>query len=697
MVHTLTSHIMPQIRSNMAKRKRGGPQKAPERPSEYEDRTAARFKHDTYEGVANSEDEFHMHRDKIMIEDQPESKKAKQRREEGTDGQSECKTRTDIATEAFLDPSDEEILGYSASSSESGGEDYDDQEQDADAAADEDDEAASAALGVEEDDLTNWGASKSAYYNTDAITTEQEAIDEEIEARRIQQKRLQALSVADFGFDEDAWVGQAEDVDGGDEEDDEGGVVYEKLPQLQVTPQMGAEERLTLLKKRYPDFERFAQDLVALQPVWETLKVDVKNAEADAASAERVYENAPVALTNFRALSAYLGALSMYFAILTSPAQKNEAATNGETNGVSASTLPLPPTELREHGILESVKQAQTTWEQVQHLQPPEEAMSDVDASDDEELSDAESLEEAINTKPQPNGHNLNTATASTKHQPATDARSASLARRAARLARTEASLALLPSHLTFTPSTNPHKTPKPTTQPDTGDEPPPLPHQTAQKAAHRKSLRFYTSQIAQKELKREGAKARALAGDEDLPYQERWRDRVARLNREAGARGRGGEELDGRGSDEDGDGDGHEEEEMDVTDAQRERDGDMSVQDADYASLTSRALAKKHSKSAARTASSNPNTQPLGTTYTTDPTTSRRHITHQIDKNRGLTPKRKKENKNPRVKKRRKFEDKTKKLRSMKPTFKAGGEGRGGYGGELTGIKGGVSRSVRF
>jgi len=60
------------------------------------------------------------------------------------------------------------------------------------------------------------------------------------------------------------------------------------------------------------------------------------------------------------------------------------------------------------------------------------------------------------------------------------------------------------------------------------------------------------------------------------------------------------------------------------------------------------------------------------------------------------LTPRRKKDVRNPRVKKRKKYEEKKKKLGSMRPVYK-GGEGKGGYGGELTGIKTGLVKSVRL
>jgi len=73
-----------------------------------------------------------------------------------------------------------------------------------------------------------------------------------------------------------------------------------------------------------------------------------------------------------------------------------------------------------------------------------------------------------------------------------------------------------------------------------------------------------------------------------------------------------------------------------------------------------------------------------------------KRRITYAIEKNKGLAPKRKKEVRNPRVKKKMKYEEKKKKLASMRPVWK-GGEGKGGYKGELTGIKTGLVKSVKL
>jgi hypothetical protein len=73
-----------------------------------------------------------------------------------------------------------------------------------------------------------------------------------------------------------------------------------------------------------------------------------------------------------------------------------------------------------------------------------------------------------------------------------------------------------------------------------------------------------------------------------------------------------------------------------------------------------------------------------------------KRAIGYTIEKNKGLAPRRKKEVRNPRVKKRMKFEEKKKKLGSVRQVYK-GGEERGGYGGEKTGIKSGLVKSIKL
>ncbi|CAG8439751.1 5969_t:CDS:2 [Dentiscutata heterogama] len=75
-------------------------------------------------------------------------------------------------------------------------------------------------------------------------------------------------------------------------------------------------------------------------------------------------------------------------------------------------------------------------------------------------------------------------------------------------------------------------------------------------------------------------------------------------------------------------------------------------------------------------------------------PEGAKRQINYQILKNKGLTPHRKKEQRNPRVKHRNKYEKAKKKIKSIKRLFS---QQEGSYGGEKTGIKTGLSRSIKL
>ena len=68
-----------------------------------------------------------------------------------------------------------------------------------------------------------------------------------------------------------------------------------------------------------------------------------------------------------------------------------------------------------------------------------------------------------------------------------------------------------------------------------------------ADKSARKKTLRFHTSKIESASGRRQGARNRAMGGDDDIPYRERRKEKEARLAKEAAAKGRGqgGQDLD--------------------------------------------------------------------------------------------------------------------------------------------------------
>ena len=603
------------------------------------DPSESRKRINTYEDVAGSDDEFHLNRDEVRLGEEPAAKRRRKIAE----------------NEAFLQPSDEEVLGYSE---DEGDYDNDDSEVDGEAGAQEGSEAASNAgdSGDDEDGLSGWGTSKAALYGNDAIETEEQALEEEQEAIRLQKKQLQQMRAADYGFDEDDWQQDEAGTNGAEN------VVSEVLPQLQIAPDMGAAERLKLLKSRYPEFEPLSKDLLQLQHSHARLM--------DAAG------TSPVAQTKLRAASAYLGALVMYFSLLAS------TASSGGKDIVA-----IPAAQLRDHPIMLSLVRCRELWTSVSAI--PDQSVTQHakfnTVSADEDEQDSDQSDEDLPIEPaQP----TNRASRAERHAAAIKA--AADERRAERMKRAEADLAELDALVLPKTKSILKATRRPRTEEDDmdlGEEAPLTAREAADKAQKKKSLRFYTSQIAQKANKR-GHAGRVAGGDDDIPHRERLRDRQARLNAEAEKRGK----RPGDAADADLGGDSDDE------DHAQARDIRAAAEDDEYYDLVAAKTSKKKSDKAALAEAQRQAALQGGAVVQQETigTDGKRKITYAIEKNKGLTPHRKKDVRNPRVKKRKKYDEKKKKLASIKPVFK-GGEGRGGYGGELTGIKGSLVKSTKL
>lgn len=469
------------------------------------------------------------------------------------------------------------------------------------------------------------------------------------------------MSAADYGFDESEWQDGA--AEGQDETDDaDRATVTEVLPQLEVTDKMDSIERLKILKSRYPEFEPLSKELLDLQTRHKVLA-------ANAALSR------PTAVVQSQAAAAYLASLTMYFALLTSTAEDGGIA-------LSANTL-------REHPVMDSLIQCRDLWTSVKDLpedieddEEPSE-LSDADIEEDEDMDAVLPVDKSSTRKPKK----------SRSQKAAEAAQKEAAARRAERMARAEADLADL--DVLAMPSARPSKKTKSRQQitaaeddddSDFGEDTELTAQELAEKANRKKSLRFYTSQIAQKANKR-GAAGRNAGGDDDIPHRERLRDRQARLNAEAEKRGRGNGERDELGQDSD------EEDRRQAKEIRAAADSDEEY----YDMVAAKSSRKKADKKAAADAHKEAALQG-GRVIEKEEVgpDGKRAITYAIEKNKGLTPHRKKDVRNPRVKKRKKYDEKKKKLASMKPTYK-GGEGRGGYGGELTGIKKGLVRSTKL
>ncbi|GAB7361187.1 hypothetical protein MBLNU230_g1219t1 [Neophaeotheca triangularis] len=605
----------------------------------------------TFEDVADSDDEFHLNRDKLLLEEEPDAKRRRKVRED----------------EEFIEPEEEEVLGYS------------EPEEDEDDSAEEDgryarqDSDGDEGLGGEDDEEDEeeglaWGTSKEDLYGADEIETEEQALEEEAEALRLQRKQLQGLSAADYGFDEEEWrKAGKEDAKEGQKQN---GVVTEVLPQLQIAEDMGPAERLKLLKSRYPEFEPLGKELLAVKETHTMLEKEIKG---------KGKEEVPNAMAKYRAASAYLGSLTMYFVLLTSTAEDG----NKKSAAMSA-------TKLRDHPVMDSLVKCRELWQTAQGL-PEDEQLAD----ESPEPAPLQLSNGALETKKAAKKDNKPKKSRAERHADAVQ--SASAARKAERLARTEADLANLDNLVA--PSALKKKQSKPTTKPtnpandddsDLGEEAPLTASEAAAKAQHKKSLRFYTSQIAQKANKR-GAAGRNAGGDDDIPHRERLRDRQARLNAEAEKRGNNkksdlGDDLGG------------ESDEGDAAAAREIRDNAGAEDEDGYYDLVASRTAKKKSEKVALAQAQREAALTGGHVVPEEivGADGKRKISYAIEKNKGLTPHRKKDVRNPRVKKRKRFDEKKKKLASMKPVYK-GGEGKGGYKGELTGIKGGLVKSTKL
>ncbi|OMP06661.1 Sas10/Utp3/C1D [Corchorus capsularis] len=177
--------------------------------------------------------------------------------------------------------------------------------------------------------------------------------------------------------------------------------------------------------------------------------------------------------------------------------------------------------------------------------------------------------------------------------------------------------------------------------------------------------------------------KSKVVSGDDDLPK----RDDIGERRRKHELRVLAGAAVnseDDHGNDASEDDRGVSvEENGDTEDSEDLEDSE----DEFYKQVKENRAAKLAAKAEKYTRTSEPSSLP----ETVD---GKRHISHQIEKNRGLTRQRKKDTKNPRKKYRLQSKKREKQRKGQvrdirKPT--------GQYGGETTGINVGISRSIRF
>ncbi|KAI7944158.1 hypothetical protein MJO28_011686 [Puccinia striiformis f. sp. tritici] len=209
---------------------------------------------------------------------------------------------------------------------------------------------------------------------------------------------------------------------------------------------------------------------------------------------------------------------------------------------------------------------------------------------------------------------------------------------------------------------------------------------EATEKEKKKKSLRFYTAKIDAKGKRREKALVGTgvASGDSDLPYITKESQRRQFLKNQDHSMG-DDDDLSGQFDD--------------SLDDYQHHDDNLSFDNQDgqsdyYDTIKELKLSAKKSKKIQYDEKKLSEQAEGGTS-------GPREISRQILKNKGLTPKRAKENQNPRVKKRKRFEKAQQKISTQRPTYKpdqaAQNRTLNGYQGEKTGVKVGVVKSRKL
>jgi U3 small nucleolar RNA-associated protein 3 len=194
-------------------------------------------------------------------------------------------------------------------------------------------------------------------------------------------------------------------------------------------------------------------------------------------------------------------------------------------------------------------------------------------------------------------------------------------------------------------------------------------------KRQNKRTLRFYASQIETKAANRRNK----YSGDVEV-FKEREKEKDKRQVEEARKRGQQLEPT------------------ADLDDEESAPAPAKAVEEDDYydfiaARATKKKASKKEDYEASKAAA---RAYLLGDDVQVDEG-GKRLITRQIEKNKGLMPKRSKDVRNPRVKKRKKYEKKKIALKGRQAVYVANDPRRGAYGGEASGISKNVVKGVKL
>ncbi|KAJ1945931.1 something about silencing protein 10 [Linderina macrospora] len=541
-----------------------------------------------------------------------------------------------------------------------------------------------------EDEDGAWGKQKYNYYDADDIGTDTDddeaaAKEEEEEALRLQKKQLEALDEADFIDEFGAELG----VDAGDSGvsrlvssvDDSSAQIdlsrvsltadgqYDlstaKRDALQKLPE---KEKMKILQAEAPELLALCGDV---QSYWDAVREDVKpvldRAEELGVSAQ---EHPAMAfyLTKYQLLMSYLNNVAVYLVLRASEPEAR--------GGVALRDHPVIGSLVEFRRRIEMMDALQTRLAPVLRMFADElatgtvggvdesalaEAAAVADEQSDVDMASSESEVEPV-VKPKKSKKKAKKATAFLEAAPSTD------------------SYAELQSMLKQEQKKLKKKQRKQqATEGDFGEAEQLDEGDAEDKARAIRRLRHHAKRVAQAHTKR--ANKSTLSGDIDIPYKTKKRLEDLRYDDKTAADVRA--RADQFGSDLDSDlGSDHGESKED-----------------DYYLAVKRAQEQKKSEKKMRKqqALEDKVKMMVEANRAEDADVemdTKRNVNYQILKNKGMMPRRTKEQRNPRVKRRMRFEQAKKKLKSSVAQVRSQD---GAYGGEATGIKANLARSTRL
>ncbi|CAL9730895.1 something about silencing protein 10 [Monosporozyma unispora] len=484
-------------------------------------------------------------------------------------------------------------------------------------------------------DENAWGSTKNEYYGADDLDDDEAAKEIEKEALRQQKKHLQELNMADYLDDEieEEWVKSAKEFDVSEFQSS----TNQKKANVSFKDvhNMDSESKKEYFKTMLPEYLPLCKEFTELTETMNELKSS---------------KDSEFTKIKSMALSTYLGAIAAYLGILSHEFNNNEEFTT-----------------MKDHPVMEAILTSKEVWRQASELPNDfdnDDEVAEQEQVSDEDVGDIEELDEDVlqNISADNSDKDKNMQSGSEEDEDEAD------------LDDFEEYVGQSRVERNSTKETN-EEVADDFVESEMADV------DAQEKKKRKRSLRFYTAKIDQQAHK----KTDRFTGDDDIPYKERLYERQQRLLEEARKRGlhdKNGADLD------DKDYDSQEEAVSYSVKGQASNDYYNQIQKG-------REQKKQNRKDAHKTAIIAAREGKLAEAIEAVGEDGKRAINYQILKNKGLTPKRKKDNRNSRVKKRKKYEKAQKKLKSVRAVYSGGQSGV--YEGEKTGIKKNLTRSVKF